>query len=173
MALVAAVCRSYDLPIPLQERCWGRFSAPCRFFSIVLLPPSCFHRSLPVVHCVRPDHSRACLGHQLSHSLPFDPKEQGWQPFGGRSVQALSLFPDSPAFPLLPLLVGPSRTGCNERSVPALPWKAVTRPSSPARTMGAASLSTSNGLISTVPTSPTRPAAWSSPQRRAAAPWTA
>lgn len=118
--------------------------------------------------------SWSLLWENSSRAIPADPKERdpqgvcgAWSLYGSCVVSLTHLF-----FPLS-LPAGPSRTGCNERSVPALPWKAVTRPSSPGRTMGAASLSTSNGLISTAPTSRTRPAAWSSPRRRAADPWTA
>lgn len=97
----------------------------------------------------------------------------------GPSLGPPNLFPfslSSPSLPPLPPCLrssGPIRTGCNESSTQALPWKAVTRLSSRGRTMGAVSLSTSNGLKSTAPTSPTNPVAWSSPQARPTGPWTA
>lgn len=89
------------------------------------------------------------------------------------SFLSLSLPPLSLLSPPCLRSSGPIRTGCNESSTQALPWKAVTRPSSRGRTMGAVSLSTSNGLNSTAPTSPTNPVAWSSPQARTMGPWTA
>lgn len=152
-------------------------------FTTFLFPLICFLHSC--FHCV----SSACFQHHVtwgqaahswnpswgsgSHRRLFGPNERDQRPLQWGSSWELSVLPDSPAFLLLSLPAGPSRTGCDERSVPALPWKAVTRLSSLGRTMGAASLSTSNGLISTAPTSLTQPAAWSSPRPRAAAPWTA